>query len=152
MSVTRRSAPSPLMELALLQREVNQLFERLASVRASQADVAGQWLPSVDMFESEDRLVVVVELPGLAADALRVSYREGQLLVTGERRSRRSGLGEAVFVCVERPLGRFRRAIPIDNAVDLQAARACLRDGLLTVELPRVKERRKRETVIKVES
>jgi HSP20 family protein len=140
------------MELALLQREVNQLFERLASVQADEPVAAGQWQPSVDMFEAEGRLVVVVEVPGLLPSALRVSYREGQLLVTGERQRRRGERDGAAFLCVERPLGRFQRALPIDTAVDLQAARARLRDGLLIVELPRVKERRKRETVIEVES
>lgn len=152
MSVTRRSAPSPLMELALLQREVNQLFESLASVQAGQPVVAGQWQPGVDMFEAEGRLIVVVEVPGLSAEALRVAYREGQLLITGERQRRRGESDLAAFLCVERPLGRFQRALPIDMAVDVQAARARLRDGLLTVELPRVKERRKREIVIQVEA
>ena len=51
---------------------------------------------------------------------------------------------------MERPQGRFKRVIPLDIAVDLREAHASLEDGLLTITLPRVKDRRGREVVIPV--
>jgi len=93
---------------------------------------------------------VVMEVPGLPPDALRVVYRERELLLAGERRARRTGPG-ARFHCLERPHGRFERTIPLDVAVDVARARASLAGGLLTVFLPRLRERRGRETVIPIE-
>jgi HSP20 family molecular chaperone IbpA len=93
---------------------------------------------------------VVLEVPGLGADALRVVCRERELVVTGERRERRPP-GIAGFLCMERPLGRFTRSIPLDVAVDLKLAEARLASGLLTITLPRLKDRRGRETVIPIE-
>jgi HSP20 family molecular chaperone IbpA len=52
---------------------------------------------------------------------------------------------------MERPLGRFTRSIPLDVAVDLKLAEARLASGLLTITLPRLKDRRGRETVIPIE-
>jgi HSP20 family molecular chaperone IbpA len=53
---------------------------------------------------------------------------------------------------MERPQGRFTRAIDLDLAVDLAGAEAKLRDGLLVIAIPRLKDRRGRETVIPVEA
>lgn len=150
MSVPRRPSRTPLDELVLLRREIEQLFERLATWGAVDEPAAGEWLPGVDVFESKGTLVVQVEVPGLPADALRVALRDGQLAITGERRVRRAGVEAASFLCLERPHGRFRRTIPIDVAVDVTHAEARLQHGVLTVTLPRLKERRRQETVIPV--
>jgi HSP20 family molecular chaperone IbpA len=70
--------------------------------------------------------------------------------VSGERRERRPTGGQAAFLCVERPQGRFTRKIPLDVAVDLAKAEAQLAGGLLTISVPRVKDRRGREILITV--
>jgi HSP20 family protein len=141
----------PFSELALLQREVNQLFERLAEFEQGERPPAPGWVPSADVYECGDNLVVVVEVPGLAPDALRVSCGDQGLVVSGERKERRPAAGSTAFLCVERPHGRFRRPIPLNVPVDLRRARARLAGGLLTITLPRLKDRRGRETAIPVE-
>ena len=149
--MTRRvRARPPVSALALLQREVNQLFERLAILDRADRLPGTEWSPAVDVFESRDRLVVVVEVPGLAPESLRVVFRERELVLTGERRARRTGAG-ATFLCLERPHGRFERAIPLDMPVDVAQRARHPAGGLLTVTLPRLKERRGRETVIPIE-
>jgi len=72
------------------------------------------------------------------------------LVLSGDRRAPRPGAG-ARFHCLERPHGRFERSIPLDVPVDVANARASLRGGVLTVSLPRLRERRGRETVIPIE-
>jgi HSP20 family protein len=133
----------------LLQLEVNQLFERLMLLEHSERRAAGEWMPSVDVYESSGKLVIVVEVPGLAPEALRVVYSGQQVVISGERRSRRPGRG-AAFLCVERPHGHFNRAVPIDTAVDASRAEARLAGGLLTISLPRLKDRRGQDTVVPV--
>jgi HSP20 family protein len=152
MSVTRKAARPAITDLALLQREINHLFERLAEYdRADRPTAAGEWQPCVDVYESRGRLVVVAEVPGLAADSLRVVCRDHALEISGERRERRPPPGIAGFLCMERPHGRFRRTIPLDAAVDVQKADARVAGGVLTITIPRLKDRRGRETVIPVE-
>jgi HSP20 family protein len=147
--VTRKAIA--LSAMSLLQREINQLFERLAEIDRSDGGMAGEWSPGVDVYESRGRLVVVVEVPGLPPEAVRVVVRERDLVITGERRDRRPTGGIAGFLCMERPTGRFERTIPLDVAVDVKQAEARLAGGLLTVTLPRLKDRRGRETVIPIE-
>ena len=148
--MTRRPPRPPISALALLQQEVGEMVHRLALVDRSGRLPGSEWSPAVDVFESRDRLVVVMEVPGLPPDALRIVCRERELVLAGERRARRMGPG-ATFHCLERPHGRFERTIPLDLAVDVARARASLAGGLLTVVLPRLRERRGRETVIPIE-
>jgi len=140
---------APLTELVILQREVNQLFERLAELDRADQPAAGEWLPSIDVYECRGALNVVAEVPGLNPDSLRVAFRDGSLVISGDRRERKATPG-AAFLCLERPQGRFRRTVPIDIPVDVPRSEAVLSGGLLTVVLPRVKDRRGRETLIPI--
>ncbi len=149
--MSRPRAPRPPMSaLAMLQQEVNDLFQKLEVLDRSDRLPGSEWSPAVDVLEQRDRLLVIVEVPGLAPETLKVAYRERSLVLTGDRRAPRVGQG-ARFHCLERPHGKFERTIPLDVPVDVASSKASLRGGVLTVTLPRLRERRGRETVIQVE-
>ena len=147
--MTRRPRP-PVSALALLQQEMGEIVHRLSVLDRADRLPGSEWSPAIDVFEFRDRLVVVVEVPGLPPASLRVVFRDREMVLSGERRARRAGAG-ASFLCLERPHGRFERTIPLDVPVDVARARAALAGGLLTVTLPRLRERRGRETVIPIE-
>jgi HSP20 family protein len=136
--------------LALLQQEMGEIVHRLSVLDRAERLPGSEWSPAIDVFEFRDRLVVVVEVPGLVPDSLRVAFRERDLVLSGERRARRTGPG-GTYLCLERPHGRFERTIPFEAPLDVARARATLAAGLLTVTLPRLRERRGRETVVPIE-
>ncbi len=148
--MSRRSERITVSAFALLQQEVNDLFERISALDRSELLPTGEWCPAVDVYELRDRLMIVVEAPGLSAESLRVAFRSGSLVVSGERRGRRTA-GEVSFLCLERPHGRFQRTIRLDLPLDAAHARATLGKGLLTVAVPRLRERRGQETVLPIE-
>jgi HSP20 family protein len=148
--VTRRAPRPPISALALLQQEMGEIVHRLSVLDRADRLPGSEWSPAVDVFEARDRLIVVIEVPGLPPESLRVVFRERELVLSGERRARRTGPG-CTFLCLERPHGRFERAIPVEVPVDVARAKATLRGGLLTVTLPRLRERRGRETVVPIE-
>ena len=148
--MTRRVQRPPISALALLQQEMGELVHRLSILDRADRLPGSEWSPAVDVYESRDRLVVVIEVPGLPPESLQVVFRERELVFAGERRARRTGPG-TTFLCLERPHGRFERAIPLEVPVDVAHARATLAGGLLTVTLPRLRERRGRETAIPIE-
>lgn len=149
VAVIRRPARTTHLDLGVLQREVNLLLERLADFDRSPAG-EGEWIPGVDVYECRGKLVISVEVPGIPAESLRVTFRDRHLVVTGERRERRPPAAAASFHCMERPQGRFTRIVLVDVAVDIRQAEASLAGGVLTVTIPRVKDRRGREIVIPV--
>lgn len=148
--MTRRQARPAMAGLAMLQQEVNELFQRLSIVDRSDRLPGSEWSPAVDVLELRERLIVIVEVPGLALDSLKVAFRDRALVLVGDRRAPRVGQG-ARFHCLERPHGKFERTIPMDEPVDVAHASATLAGGLLIVTLPRLRERRGRETVIPIE-
>ena len=150
MTVIRRPARTAHLDLALLQREVHQLLERLSDMdRSDPPD--GEWMPSVDVYECRGKLTIVAEVPGLSPDSLRVTFRDRHLVITGERREKRPAGAGASFLCMERPQGRFTRLVALDVPVDVRSAEARLAGGLLTVTVLPLKDRRGRATVIVVQ-
>ncbi len=148
--MSRRQVRPAMAGLAMLQQEVNDLFQRLSILDRSDRLPGGEWSPPVDVLEQRDRLIVIVEVPGLSPDSLKVAFRDRALVLTGDRRAPRVGQG-ARFHCLERPHGKFERTIPLDEPVDVAHASASLAGGVLTVTLPRLRERRGRETVIPIQ-
>lgn len=127
-----------------LAQDVQRLLEDLARRRPDRRHVvSGECIPVVDVFETERTVEIVLDLPGVAADALRVLIKSGVVLIVGEKeRPALSKNTPASFHLVERDFGRFARAVRVTGAVDAGAARAHLAQGELRVVLPRRDERR----------
>lgn len=90
--------------------------------------------PRVDIFENDDELMLVAEVPGARADDLSVKLDRRMLLIEATG-SFESGDGELV-ACEFAPV-RYRRAYTLKTDIDADAITASLKDGLLTLRLPR---------------
>ena len=110
-------------------------------------------MPVVDVFETERAVEIVLDLPGVAPDAIRILFKAGGLLIVGEKeRPDLSKRGPASFHLVERDFGRFARAVRINSAIDGSQVHARLANGELRVVLPRITERRGDGRIVPVES
>ena len=127
-----------------LAEDVQRLLDDLSRRRPDRRHmVAGECMPVVDVFETERTVEIVLDLPGVAADAVRILFKGGVVLVVGEKeRPDISKRAPASFHLVERDFGRFARAVRINAAIDGAQARARLANGELRIVLPRLKERR----------
>jgi HSP20 family protein len=137
-----------------LSEDVHRLLDDLARRRADRRHaVAGECMPVVDVFETEKAVEIVVDLPGVGADAVRVLFKAGVLLIVGEKeRPDVSKRGPTSFHLVERDFGRFARAVRIQAAIDASQAKARMASGELRVVLPRIADRRGVGLPIPVES
>jgi HSP20 family protein len=137
-----------------LAEDVHRLLEDLARRRPDRRHVvAGECMPVVDVFETERAVEIVLDLPGVAADAVRILLKAGVLLIVGEKeRPDLSRRGPASFHLVERDFGRFARAVRINSAIDGAQVRARMANGELRVVLPRITERRGAGVLIPIES
>jgi HSP20 family protein len=107
------------------------------------------WTPPMDVVERPDLLEIRLDLPGVPIEAIRVSVRNGTLVVSGDKPPAACCQG-AAFHVAERACGRFARAIPLRLAFDASRIRAAFRNGELRIEVPRIDERRGREIQIPV--
>lgn len=141
-----------LSDVTSLQKDVNKLFEQLAQLDHTEAGIGlGEWFPRVDVFDTKKNVVVKVEAPGFEQDDLKVVFRGPKMILSGEKKQ--SKLDEPVrgYLCLERGFGKFSRSLYIDQAVDLTHASARLADGVLTVLIPKLEDRRGSEFRLEIE-
>lgn len=90
-----------------------------------------------EVIDEGKALVARIEVPGIEREDLAIEVRDGTLYVSGERRIEREHVGGSYYV-QERAYGTFQRAIPLPGFVDSDKAQASLRNGVLTVTLPKI--------------
>jgi HSP20 family protein len=137
-----------MLEAARIQSEINRLFDNLLTLDAGGTE-SGTWIPMADIVETEDALMVTVELPGVAPANLRVTTHGGDLILKGEK-SRPPAHGPSRFHVAERGYGAFRRVIHLGVPVNTHKAEAVLSDGNLRIRFPKVPNRRGEEVAIPV--
>lgn len=131
------------IELERLRDRVGHLFAALQE--ATQADVPpvpGAWLPPVDLCEMEEMVVVQVELPGVRATDIKVCLTNTQLTIQGQKKKGAPRQRVLSHLCSERSYGPFSRTIPLRWTVSVREATAELRNGILLVRLPKLRDRR----------
>ena len=139
-----------IMEVARIQSEINRLFDNLLDIGEDQ-EAGGAWIPNADIFENDESLVVEVELPGVAAEALSLSVHSGNVMIAGARQIQGEGDGLEVQIA-ERSFGSFRRVIHLGVPVNTRQAKAVLKSGLLRICFPTVPNRRGEAVPIEVEA
>ena len=100
-------------------------------------------VPPLDVFETAETIEIVVDLPGVAIDAISVGWSRGVVVISGPKAP--TGCPDqqrAAFHLAERGFGRFTRVVRIAGAVDAGQARATLSAGELHIVFPRIADRR----------
>jgi HSP20 family protein len=135
-------------EVADFSDEVRRVFLELGRTFGLES-LAGECTPPIDVYETDETLEIVVDLPGVGADALRVIVKGGTVLVVGEKAARLAR-GESSFHLVERGCGRFARSVRFTQACDAARARAAMKDGELRISIPKIADRRGRSIQIPI--
>ncbi|HKI86911.1 MAG TPA: Hsp20/alpha crystallin family protein [Thermoanaerobaculia bacterium] len=107
------------------------------------------WYPRLDAFEKDDKLMVKVDLPGLKKEDVRVSFKDGDLIIEGERKIEKE-LKEESYYRAERSYGKFYRRVPVPFDIKADKIKANFTDGVLHVELPIPAESRTKPIEIKI--
>jgi HSP20 family protein len=145
---TRIHAISIPSEIGDFSDEVRRIFLELGREFGSVA-LAGECVPPIDVYETDDTLEIAVDLPGVDPAAVRVLGKGDSILIAGEKAARRAR-GESSFHLVERGYGRFARVVRLSRACDTAQARARLDGGELRVSVPKIGDRRGRAIPITI--
>jgi len=122
-----------------LRDELNSLFDLpVWASQNRQSQLFTGWAPAVDLYQTNDNVVALVELPGMRKEDIEISLHDGMLTIEGERKTSTSNGEKAERT--ERYVGSFRRSITLPVAVDPNRVSANYRDGVLTITLPKAEE------------
>ncbi len=132
-----------------LQDQVNRLFEgSFTRDRSGHADLA-TWAPPVDIYETENELVVKADLPDLQDKDIDVRVENNTLTIRGERKFEKD-VNEDNYLRVERTYGPFMRSFSLPNTVSSESIRAEYRNGVLTLHMAKREESKPKQIKISV--
>ena len=135
--------------LTSLQDQVKRLFEdNFTRDRSASADLAA-WAPPVDIYETENELVLKADLPGLLEKDIDVRVANNMLTISGERKFEKD-VNQDNYLRVERPNGLFTRSFSLPNTVSSEQVRAEHHNGVLTLHVPKREESKPKQIKISV--
>jgi HSP20 family protein len=136
-------------ELGDIQSEVNRLFDTSFGWSAPNGAPERAWAPAADMYETEDKLVIKADLPGMSDKDVQVSIT-GDLLSLKSQRMEAEDVKPERYFRAERWAGRVERVFQLPIPVQTDKVRASYREGVLTVTLPKVEAVKPKEIKIDV--
>ncbi len=143
----------PFRELAALQNEMGRWMNQVMGTGTLQPGNGGQtstWLPAVDVWETDDELVLSFDLPGIPEDQISVELDDTVLTVSGQREREEQQSGER-FYRYERRFGTFQRSVSLPPGVNEDDIKATYRNGVLEVRVPKPEEQKPKRIQIGVE-
>ena len=141
----------PFRGLSTLHDQVNRLFNETVLRGQGEDSALTTWSPAVDIYETENELVVKADLPDVSEKDIDVRVENNLLTIRGERKFEKS-ISEDNYLRVERSYGTFSRSFSLPNAVNAEAIHAEYKNGVLTVTMPKREESKPRQVKVAVSS
>jgi HSP20 family molecular chaperone IbpA len=139
-----------LFFISRFQAELDRLFQEALQIGEGDLPL-GEWQPSIDIVETPAAVLILAEVPGFQAAELRIEVRATRILIAGTKSTNPPEIGRFKYLCFERGHGRFSREIHLFSPVNTHLGKARLADGLLTLEFPKIADKRQEARVLPIE-
>src|SRR5919106_5360599 len=128
----------PIRDMMTMREQMNRLVNEAFGRGGGEEGgwMTGAWMPPVEIYDTDDALMVRVELPGVAKEDVHVELHENTLSLRGERKPEPS-IKEGQYYRQERIYGPFQRTFRLPTLVETAKVQATYRDGLLELRLPK---------------
>lgn len=139
----------PFREVVSLQNRMNSLFRDLSGNENNDVLTAASFVPAVDIYEDEHKVVLKLEVPGIKQEDLDVRVENNTLTVRGERKFDKEEKEEN-FHRIERRYGSFYRAFTLPTTVDTEHIEAGYDAGILQLSLQKKAEAKPKQIKVNV--
>jgi HSP20 family protein len=131
-----------------LRERMNRAFDDVFANRGEDKDLTpSTWAPAVDIYETENELVLSAEVPGIAEKDIEIRVEDNTLQLRGERKFEKE-TKEENYHRIERSYGSFYRAFTLPNSIDSESIKAEHENGVLRVTMPKRQELKPRTVKI----
>src|ERR687896_2041213 len=129
---------TPRGDLQSFQDEMNRMFNQFFQGGTGEDARWGvrTWAPPVDIYETDDALILKAELPGVSKDDVSIEVHQNTLILRGQRKHE-AEVKEEHYHRVERAYGTFQRSFVLPTTVDQDKVQATFKDGVLELHLPK---------------
>jgi HSP20 family protein len=147
---------NPVRDLLNIEREFDRLFKtfenkfRLTDKQVENSDYDNAvWMPVTDIYEDKDNYKLKLDLPGLSKNDVKITYTNGQLSISGERKQEKEN-DSGKYHRIERVYGNFFRTFSLPHKIKESDIDAEFKDGQLLITIPKAEEAKPKELEIKV--
>lgn len=128
----------PFKELEDVSNRLNSIFGRVTTRSEPDREMlaTADWMPSVDISETDAAYLVKGEIPGVKKEDVKVTIQDGMLTIQGERKQEKEEKGKK-FHRIERSYGSFARSFRVPDDTDESKVKAEFKDGMINVTLPK---------------
>ncbi len=126
----------PFREFVALQERMNRLFDQTFSRSQAEVSGAGTWSPPVDLYESQESLMLKAELPEVDQSDIELRIDSNRISLKGERRMK-DAIKQEQFHRMERAFGPFNRTFTLPTTIDSEKVKAEFKNGILMVIMPK---------------
>ncbi len=145
---TMRRHTDGLQNLRRLSSVLDEAFGNWPFGQGIDGAITSAWVPACDIFEDADGVKLVMEVPGVNPDDLKIQLENNMLTIRGEKRQVAEEKADRVHR-YERSYGSFERTFSLPSTVDADRIEADISDGVLTVMLPKAEKARPRQIAVK---
>jgi HSP20 family protein len=138
----------PFRGATTLQEQINRVFGDVVG-RTDEESNLTPWAPAVDIFETENELVVKADLPDVNPQDLDIRVENNVLTIRGERKFDKK-VNEDNYLRIERAYGSFSRSFSLANSVNAEAIKADYQNGVLTLSIPKREEAKPKQIKVNV--
>ena len=140
----------PFRELEEMSDRLNRMVTRPATrTNGKEALTVADWMPTVDISETDGEYLIKAELPEVKKDDVKVTLEDGILTIQGERR-REKDEKTTKYHRIERSYGSFARSFSLPDQVDENGVKAEYKDGMLNLRVPKSEKAKPRAIEVKV--
>jgi len=126
-----------------IRQEMRRLLDHFAGSKPPMIRFSPTvWEPVIDLYETDDEIVLTVELAGVNESDFQMLVDRNVFIIRGERRKALPAGKSGVYHQMEISSGPFERSIPLPESVDADRARASYKNGLVEVVLPKFRKER----------
>ena len=141
---------APVFLISRFQAELDRLLQEAVQMGEGALPM-GEWQPGVDVVETPTSVLVLAEVPGFQAADLIVEVRGTCIILSGTKSTPLPSAQKIKFHCMERGHGRFHREVQLFSPVNTHHGSARLEDGLLTIEFPKIQDKRQEARRLHIE-
>lgn len=132
-----------------IKNEIDRIYDEMFTNRNEESASEGSVLPAVNMDENKNEFILSAELPGMDKKDVRISFLDGTLSLSGEKK-RGEKEGDSNVLRNEREFGTFSRSFTIPAQIEETKIEASFDKGVLTIRLPKTKTAKEREIKINI--
>lgn len=141
---------SPVRDILNIQDEMSRLFNAFFTRTSDRTEGRTlSWSPLVDISETDDKIKVTAEVPGMKKDDIKISIQDNVLTLKGEKKQEKEEKDKNSHR-VERAYGAFERSFSLPASVQTDKVKASYKEGVLTISLPKPEEAKPKEIDISV--